>query len=111
MLMTLDGESGLSVNSQASVRVLQITGGSDFSENFDVNVAPVSSEAVTAKIEAGMLVSIDPANPGKLLLSARVRRRERASITARAPAKRAKATMKIVLICAIPSPTRPAVFT
>src|SRR5262249_27933794 len=51
-------------------KALTIMGGSDFSENFDVNVATVtSSEAVTAKVEAGLVVSIDPANPGKLQLS------------------------------------------
>jgi hypothetical protein len=49
---------------------LTITGGSDFSENFDVNEAPESSEASPTKVEAGMVVSIDPASPGKLQLSA-----------------------------------------
>jgi hypothetical protein len=51
-----------------SVRVLEITGGADFAENFDVSVAPESSEAMT-KVEAGLVVSIDPTNPGKLQLS------------------------------------------
>jgi hypothetical protein len=68
-LMTLDGESGLSVNGQASVKVLKITGGADFSENFDVNVTETTEEAATTKVEAGMVVSIDPENPGKLALS------------------------------------------
>ena len=48
---------------------LTITGGSDFSENFDVNEAPESSEAAPTKVEAGMVVSIDPASPGKLQIS------------------------------------------
>jgi hypothetical protein len=50
-------------------RELTITGGSDFSENFDVNEAPESSEAAPTQVEAGMVVSIDPASPGKLQLS------------------------------------------
>jgi len=49
---------------------LQITGGADFAENFEVNAAPASSEAVTPKVEPGMVVSIDPVHPGKLMLSA-----------------------------------------
>jgi len=57
-----------------SVRVLQITGGADFAENFDVTALPASNEgnkAEPTKVEAGMVVSIDPANPGKLRLSSR----------------------------------------
>jgi hypothetical protein len=61
------------------VDALRITGGSDFSENFDVNHGPASSEG-TAKIEAGMVVVIDPANPGKLTLSARAYDRRVAGI-------------------------------
>jgi hypothetical protein len=49
-----------------SVRVLQITGGSDFAENFDINAAP-ESEAL--KAEPGLVVTIDPNSPGKLQLS------------------------------------------
>lgn len=51
-----------------SVRVLQITGGADFAENFDVAGAPADN-ADAPKIEAGMVVTIDPLNPGKLALS------------------------------------------
>ena len=51
-----------------SVKTLQITGGSDFSENFDIHAPTTTSETLT-KIEAGMVVSIDPGNPGKLALS------------------------------------------
>jgi hypothetical protein len=43
--------------------VLQITGGSDFSEKFEVAGAPTA-------IQPGMVVSIDPNNPGKLVVSA-----------------------------------------
>jgi hypothetical protein len=49
---------------------LEITGGADFAENFDVNVETTGSEEMAAKIEAGMVVSIDPGSPGKLALSA-----------------------------------------
>jgi hypothetical protein len=51
------------------VSALLITGGADFAENFDVNVAETSAAAPTTKVEAGMVVSIDPAQPGKLQLS------------------------------------------
>lgn len=54
-------------NMNLFVSSLTITGGADFAENFDVNAA-TASEA-PAKVEAGMVVSIDPANPGKLQLS------------------------------------------
>lgn len=58
------GGVALRVEGTASAGALQITGGADFAENFDVSV-----EATAPKIEAGMVVSIDPANPGKLQLS------------------------------------------
>ncbi len=45
--------------------VLQITGGSDLAEGFDV--APVAGAVPTA----GMLVCIDPTRPGKLVLSSK----------------------------------------
>ena len=62
------GGVALSVVGTAKVGILQITGGADFAENFDVSVAPESSEAM-AKVEAGLVVSIDPDNPGRLALS------------------------------------------
>jgi hypothetical protein len=39
--------------------VVEITGGSDFSEKFDINAE---------SLEPGMIVSIDPKNPGQLTL-------------------------------------------
>ncbi|UCE58996.1 MAG: hypothetical protein JSU63_16325 [Phycisphaerales bacterium] len=45
------------------VDVLQILGGSDLSEQFDVNAKDDS------KVEPGMVMSIDPANPGKLVVA------------------------------------------
>ena len=47
----------------ASVCKIEITGGCDFAENFDVNTTESSIIP-----EPGMLVSIDPNNPGKLML-------------------------------------------
>jgi hypothetical protein len=44
--------------------VLQITGGSDLSEQFDVN-------SVREALKPGMVVSIDPDQPGELKLSTR----------------------------------------
>lgn len=45
-----------------STQVLEITGGSDFSENFDIR---------SADAQPGMLVRIDPAHPGDLAVSER----------------------------------------
>lgn len=52
----------------ASVGSLQITGGADLSENFDVNVAQGTAKHAT-KPEPGFVVSIDPSKPGKLKMS------------------------------------------
>src|SRR5262245_3570556 len=59
----------LDVIGQTRTQTLQITGGADFAENFDVNVETTCSEAMAPKVKAGMVVSIDPTNPGKLSLS------------------------------------------
>ncbi len=45
-----------------TTQVLQITGGSDLSENFDVN-------AEKDELQSGMIVSIDSKNPGELVLA------------------------------------------
>ncbi len=50
-------------NGKTSVSVLQITGGSDLSEQFDVRPSGT-------QIEPGTVVCIDPESPGKLLVSA-----------------------------------------
>lgn len=49
-------------NGLVRTQVLEITGGSDLSERFDINAGDLEPEP-------GMLVSIDPANPGELVLS------------------------------------------
>ncbi|MBP7428595.1 MAG: hypothetical protein KBC05_04135 [Candidatus Hydrogenedentes bacterium] len=54
----------LDVNGEAKVKVLQITGGSDLSESFQVQ--PVSD----VRPQPGMVVCIDPARPGELRISA-----------------------------------------
>src|SRR5262249_34119700 len=59
---------------------LQITGGADFAENFEVNLEEANKDAGPAKIQAGMVVSIDPDNPGKLQLSAQAYDRSVAGI-------------------------------
>jgi hypothetical protein len=53
--------SSLLVNGTTTTKVLKITGGSDLAEPFDIN----SREAV----EPGMVVAIDPENPGKLRIA------------------------------------------
>jgi hypothetical protein len=55
--IVLDGRTGWT-----STRVLEITGGSDLSERFDISAAQGSPRP-------GMVVSIDPHNPGKLVAS------------------------------------------
>jgi hypothetical protein len=49
-------------NGKTSVSVLQITGGADLSEQFDVG-------AEGTETQPGMVVCIDPENPGKLIIS------------------------------------------
>jgi hypothetical protein len=60
--ITLDAD--VSGEGRITTQVLQITGGSDLSEQFDVNVTG-------NELTPGMVVSIDPANPGELKLSTR----------------------------------------
>ena len=66
---TANPQARLDVNGATQTSVLLITGGSDFAENFDVNVETTSAEE--PKLEAGMVVSLDPSSPGKLTLSTR----------------------------------------
>jgi hypothetical protein len=57
-------QHALDIAGTTSTRVLQITGGSDLAEPFDV--AP----SADAEIQPGMVVSIDPEHPGRLRLAA-----------------------------------------
>lgn len=56
--------SKLHVVGRTTTQVLEITGGSDLSEQFEVNHA----ETATALLQPGMVVSIDAQNPGKLVV-------------------------------------------
>lgn len=50
--------------------VLEITGGSDISEQFDVTPNNAEESKVDSRaLEPGMVVTIDPQNPGKLMMS------------------------------------------
>jgi hypothetical protein len=62
--LTIDGDYNSSNRSRIIVDELQITGGSDFAEMFDV------AAVQDVQPEAGMLVSIDEAHPGDLIVSA-----------------------------------------
>ena len=66
---TANPQARLHVIGTTRTRALQITGGADFAENFEVNLAKADDDTMAAKVEAGMAVSIDPASPGKLTLS------------------------------------------
>lgn len=51
-------------------KVLEITGGADLSEHFEVSGAPSSvTNPLSNVIQPGMVVAIDPENPGKLAIS------------------------------------------
>lgn len=55
-----------------SINVLQIQGGADLSENFDVSdVSSPGDPAVSEAIQPGMVVVIDPEHPGRLMMSRR----------------------------------------
>ena len=63
-------DNGINVVGNVVAQVLHITGGADLSEHFEVNAAPdFDNNAVTKQIEPGLVVSIDPDNPGKLVVS------------------------------------------
>lgn len=62
--ITLDGEFGTGGPGRITTQVLEITGGSDLSEQFDI-------ASSNHELQPGMVVSIDPANPGRLLVSTR----------------------------------------
>jgi hypothetical protein len=59
------GGKSLIAEGAVSMGTLEIIGGSDFAENFDMSAGNSSP----SEIRLGMVVVIDPANPGKLNLS------------------------------------------
>lgn len=63
--VTLSGSTGdATFTGELTVGVLTITGGADLSEQFDIRTPSAS-----AAVEPGMVVCIDPKNPGQLVLS------------------------------------------
>ncbi len=74
-------EAKLDVVGTTRTHVLQITGGADFAEQFEVKATPeADGDASSLQVHAGLVVSIDPANPGKLVISARAYDRRVAGI-------------------------------
>jgi hypothetical protein len=65
--------TGLEVAGLTRTHTLQILGGSDFSERFEVAKTP-------SEVEPGMVVAIDPRNPGKLKISAQAYNRRVAGV-------------------------------
>ena len=61
------GTLALWAQGRARCNILEITGGSDFSENFDV----VNAGGADADATPGMIVCIDAKTPGKLMVSHR----------------------------------------
>lgn len=59
---TIEIDSDYNGNGRVITQELQITGGSDLSEQFDINPLDFA-------IQPGMVVSIDPDKPGKLIIS------------------------------------------
>ena len=53
--------SKLDINGTTTTKILEITGGSDLAESFEINS--------NLKLKPGMVVSIDPYDPGKLIVS------------------------------------------
>jgi hypothetical protein len=66
LTMTLDAELGDGGPSRVTTGTIEITGGSDLSEQFEINPSDCGGTPVP-----GMIVCIDPENPGQLLPSTR----------------------------------------
>ncbi len=78
---TTNPTAKLDVAGMTKTQVLQITGGADLSEQFDVKAAPDSDSAASPQqVQPGMVVSIDADNPGKLVVSNRAYDRRVAGI-------------------------------
>ena len=70
-VFTNSAPGGIALNVQGRMRtgVIEITGGADLAEHFDIDSLGSTGVTTGPAITAGMVVSIDPANPGKLALS------------------------------------------
>ncbi len=67
---TTNPSAKLDVNGTTITKVLQITGGADLSEQFEVNGTNNSGSVESpTQVEPGVIVSIDANNPGKLVVS------------------------------------------
>ncbi len=69
---TVNPTAKLEINGTTRTKLLEITGGADLSEQFDINKSinidgHIAQE--TLNINPGMIVCIDPENPGKLLIN------------------------------------------
>jgi hypothetical protein len=64
--IVLDAEFGVGGDGRVTTEVLQITGGSDLSEQFEIKAGTAG-----LKPQAGYVVSIDTDNPGELAVSSR----------------------------------------
>lgn len=71
--ITLNGDNDAAGDGRITTMELQITGGSDLSEQFDIT-------ASEATLLPGMVVCIDPKHPGQLMLSSRAHDRTVAGI-------------------------------
>jgi hypothetical protein len=72
--------NGLDVAGTTQTAVLQITGGADLSEQFEVKAASDADHNSSQQLQPGWLVSIDPRNPGKLVVSSQAYDRKVAGI-------------------------------
>ncbi len=70
LTIELDAEHGDGGEGRVITGVLEITGGSDLSEQFDINPGTGNGEQGTG-VEPGLLVSIDPQRAGELIVSSR----------------------------------------
>ena len=69
---TTDPQTTLHVSGTTRTKVLEITDGADLSENFAVNdTAEITGEDLASQAKPGMVVSIDPNNPGELVVSSK----------------------------------------
>lgn len=90
MTLTTSGDLGigtavpqarLDVAGTTRTSVLQITGGADFAENFEINtVAEAGRNPAVGPLQPGLVVTIDPQTPGKLAVSTQAYDRKVAGI-------------------------------
>lgn len=69
---TMTPGTELEINGTTRTKILEITGGSDLSEQFDISTPHMIKDYIKQggfEIEPGMVACIDPDNPGKLLIS------------------------------------------